>query len=55
MKNHEAPSLIPRINITLKGDDVSDIVKLRSKLESQLGVRLSIADVVRRLVSDAQS
>jgi hypothetical protein len=55
MTNHDQAQIPPRLNITLMGDSVSEIVKLRAKMEMQLGVRLSIAEVVRHLVAKAQS
>ena len=55
MKNQEDAHIIPRLNITLTGDSVEEINKLRLKLEAQLNVRLSIAEVVRHLVSNANS
>ena len=55
MKNQEPAHNTPRLNITLTGDSVEEISKLRLKLEAEKGVRLSIAEVVRHLVSNANS
>ncbi len=53
-KSHETQPNPPRLNITLMGDSVSEITNLRARLEAKLGVRLSIAEVVRHLVSKAE-
>jgi len=53
MSNQEHIPTNARQHITLTGDSVAQINKLRSELEAKLGVRLSIADVVRHLLSKA--
>jgi len=42
-----------RLNITLTGDDVDLMESLRSKLNDELAMKLSMAQVIRRLLKQA--
>ncbi len=42
-----------RLNITLTGDDVDLMEKLRSQLINELDMKLSMAQVIRRLLKQA--
>ncbi len=46
-------SKIRRLNISITGDNVEEFELLRSQLEKRLLQRLSIAQVVKRLVKEA--
>ena len=52
MTNPEKPAL-KRLNITLTNSSVDEVEQLRTKLELELKQRLSIAQVMKRLVKQA--
>ena len=51
MTNHTAR--LPRISITLTGDDVLALEELKRVVEQQSRKRLSLAQLVRQLCNDA--
>lgn len=52
MTNSEK-SALKRLNITLTNSAVDEVEQLRTKLEAELKQRLSIAEVMKRLVKQA--
>ena len=52
MENSEKPAL-KRLNVTFTNGAVDDVENLRTKLEHDLKQRLSIAQVLKRLVKQA--
>lgn len=52
MENSEKPPL-KRLNVTFTNSAVDEVEQLRTKLELQLKQRLSIAQVMKRLVKQA--